>query len=267
MVDRKRIRFLAAEHIRELGLTEPPFDHEASLRARGLALLTHPLETILLDSNLPEEVQEKIDGFIDLQGRVICLKAGLHPHQYRFGLRHEVAHDVIPWQREILYYCAIFSLPEELQRAFELEANVFAAECAFFADQFIERIISYPRDLRSAIILAGEYAASYESTLRHYVGSYPGNCLLLVSKKLTVEGETAAFETVQYIRSPEATMSIRPRLRFDWSELLEASESYTGTTPLVVDHEIRMSDSPSRHAVRAQSFWNGYKLFTLVWPQ
>ncbi len=265
MIDRANIRALAAEHIRELGLSAPPFDHQASLRARRLTLLDDPLQAILADSNLPEEARDKIDGFIDIQERVICLKGGLHPHQHRFGLRHEVAHEVIPWQREMLHYCPFLSLPLELQHEFEREANLFAAECAFFADRFVELVRSYPADLRSVILLADEHVASYEATVRHYVECYPARCLLLISRLLPADDVGAdTFETIQYIRSGEAKLAVRPRQRFDATPLLNLVVN-SGDRLVVIDHELELAGQYSLHRHRAQSFWNGYKLFTLVW--
>lgn len=264
-VDRVAIRRLAAEHIRELGLGAPPFDHDASLRARGLELLDEPLEAFLAGSPLPTEEQAKIDGVIDLEERVVCLKAGLHPHQYRFALRHEVGHDVIPWQRELLYYCPLFSLSPELQQDFEREATVFAAECAFFADRFDECISGYQDDLRSAVSLADEHVMSYDATARHYVECHPKPCVLVVSKPAARQQDaTNAFETSQYIQSPTANRAVAPRQRFDATEILEQCMS-RHETPVVVDHEATLRGPGGPRTYRCQSFSNGYKLFTLVW--
>jgi hypothetical protein len=266
VIDVAAIRAVAAEHIQELGLSGPPFDHSASLAARQLELAAVTLEEILAESNLPEEARDKIDGFVDLNARIVCLRGGLHPHQRRTGLLHEVAHDVVPWQRELFlhHYCSIF-LPPELQRAFELEANRFAVECTFFGDRFVELIGDHPHHLRTVVAFAGDHVASYESTFRHYVECHPGACLLLVSTLAEYDRATGepVFEVRQYIRSPSATFVIRPRQQFSDPELSRLVSGLTGCE--WVEHEVEVANTGSTQRFVAQSFWNMYKLFTLVW--
>lgn len=264
LVEREAIRALAAQHIQEVGLDRPPFDYRASLTARQLTLLPDPLQEILAHSDLPAADQEKIDGFIHLEQRIVCLRDGLHPHQHRTGVLHEVAHDVIPWQRELLHYCPIFSLPNDVQVSFEREANLFAAECCFFASRFSAEVNSLPHHLRSAVALTKTYSTSYEATFRQYVECHPETCLLLVSTLVSADqGQHGALWAVrQYIASPSAALRVRGRVghRFSSPELT-ALLSVPGLYNDVVEHELR--DGDRTHA--AQSFWNSYKLFTLLW--
>jgi hypothetical protein len=266
VIDIAAIRALAAEHIQELGLSKPPFDHRASLAARQLQLVPVLLEEVLAESNLPEEARDKIDGFVDLNSRILCLRGGLHPHQRRTGLLHEVAHEIIPWQRELIlqHYCSIF-LPPELQREFELEANCFAVECTFFGDRFFELTNSYPHHLRTAVSFAGDHVASFESTFRHYVECHPGTCVLLVSKVVEYDLDTGdpVFELRQYIRSTAAAIAVSPRQRFGGPELSRLVSGDTGDD--LIEHEVEMTNGAGTRRFIAQSFWNTYKLFTLVW--
>lgn len=264
LVEREAIRALAAQHIQEVGLDRPPFDYRASLTARQLTLLPDPLQEILAHSNLPVADQAKIDGFIHLEQRIVCLREGLHPHQHRTGVLHEVAHDVIPWQRDLLHYCPIFSLPDDVQASFEREANLFAAECCFFASRFSAEVVSLPHHLRSAVALTQTYGTSYEATFRQYAECHPGACLLLVSTLVSPDqGEHGALWAVrQYIASPSAALRVRGRVghRFSSPELT-ALLSVPGLLNDVVEHDLRDGD----RAHTAQSFWNSYKLFTLLW--
>lgn len=266
MNDREAIRSLAADHLRDLGLTAPPFDHLASLEARNLSLMPESLGTVLADSNLPEDAQNKIDGFVDLQGRCVCLRNELHPHQYRTAVLHEVAHDVIPWQRELFHYCPIFSLPRELQRDFEREANFFAVECLFFADRFAERLQDYPNHLNSAVTLAQDHAASYEATFRHYVEYQTRPCLLLISILVGVDQSSgdASFQVRQYIKSPAGDMVIQPGSKFSSPELSQFVNASIGF-PSPIEHEVTLPPPRVDQRCIAQSFWNTYKLFTLIW--
>lgn len=260
------IRSAATRHIQELGLSVPPFDHRASLTLRQLQLALEPLEDILAESNLPEEARDKIDGFIDLNSRLVCLRGGLHPHQQRTGLLHEVAHDVLPWQRELFlhHYCSIF-LPPELQREFELEANRFAVECTFFGERFVELTNSHPHHLRTAVAFADDHVASFEATFRHYVECHPGACVLLVSKLVEYDVNTGepVFEVRQYIRSNTTAIAVPPRQRFSGPDLTRLVSGGTGYE--LVEHEVQMSNGADKRQCVAQSFWNTYKLFTLVW--
>lgn len=265
MSDQESIRALATEHIQDLGLVAPPFDHFASLEARELSLMPESLETVLADSNLPEDAQNKIDGFIDLEGRCVCLRNELHPHQYRTAVLHEVAHEVIPWQRELVHYCPIFSLPIELQRDFEREANLFAVECLFFADRFVRMMQDYPNHLTSAVTLAQDHAASYEMTFRHYVECQTRPCLLLISTLDGVDQRTgnASFRVRQYIKSQSGNVVIQPGSIFSSPELSQFVSASIGF-PSPIEHEVILPHCGGRRCV-AQSFWNTYKLFTLIW--
>ncbi len=246
----------------------PPFDHGASLAARQLHLAPASLEEILADSNLPEDARDKIDGFVDLNARIVCLRGDLHPHQRRTGLLHELAHDILPWQRELLLsnYCSIF-LPPELQREFELEANRFAVECTFFGDRFVELAKSHPHHLSTAVGFAGDHCASFESTFRHYVECHPGACLLLISSLVDydlITGEPV-FEVRQYVRSSSATFGVQPRQRFSTPEVSKLVTGASGSR--LVEHGVEMTSraTAKMQTFLAQSFWNTYKLFTLVW--
>lgn len=263
---RAEIRRLAAAHVRELGSDAPPLNHRASLQARQLELLPDPLETVLADSNLPEEARDKIDGFIDLDGRMVCLRAGLHPHQYRLGLMHEIAHDVLPWQQEILHYCPIFSLPAELQHDFEREANLFAVECSFLADRFIGLVAEVPGHLRSAVAMAADHVMSFEATFRHFVECHPGRCVLLVSKLVDTDlvTGTPTFQVQYYVPSASANCRIPTRQRFATPELAARMNSNFESDG-VVDHTVVFGGAFAGRQLVAQSFWNTYKLFTLVW--
>ena len=187
LVDRGAIRAVAAQHIRELGLAGPPLDYRDSLAVRQLTLLSQPLEEILAASPLSPTERDQIDGFIHLEQRIVCLRGSLHPHQRHTGALHEVAHDVLPWQRDVLHRCPIFSLPDALQTNFEREANLFAAECTFFADRFVEEVGSRAFHLSSALALREDYGASFEATFRHYVECHPAACLLLVSRLVSLD--------------------------------------------------------------------------------
>ena len=148
----------------------------------------------------------------------------------------------------------------------ELEANRFAVECVFFADRFVELVGGHPRHLRSAMALASEHGASFEATFRHYVECHPAACLLLASDLVDVDLATgeAIFQVRQYIRSASAEQVIRSRQRFRSPELSALVNGLGGGSE-VVEYEVVAGNPPAQRRFVAQSFWNTYKLFTLVW--
>jgi hypothetical protein len=267
---RDDIRAHAARLLGEAGVRAPPLAPERCVGARRLRLADGDLAAVLRDLGVRPPARQRLDAMLDVPERTVWLRGGLHRQQRRFATLHEVGHDALPWQREVLYYCSLFDLPPATQREWEREASRFAAECLFLAGRFEAEARALPFGLPAAVRLAERYDASFEAALRHYVEHQDRPCCLVVSRAAggaeTPAGRPAParYETAYYVASPSAAFAVAPGRRFELAEL--------GVEPVlrrsldeVVDHECRLRGT-AVYGCFAQSFTNSYRLFTLLSP-
>jgi hypothetical protein len=258
------VRSLATEFLQQASIREPPLAAEVCLDRRRLRIAEQSLDELLRDAHQSGLHDGKVDAMLEVQERSVWLRDGLHPNQERFCTLHEVGHDAIPWQRELLHYCSIFDLPPSVQREFELEATAFAVECLFLGERFMEEALSLPFGLAAPMQLSDRYDVSYEAAFRHYVEWYPRPCCLLISRPLPpsgalwVAGPTSRYELRYYVPSPSFRSHIPPKQQFSCRALWQV---YMGD---VVEHELPIGRDERRKVYYAQSFTNSYKVFTLI---
>ena len=130
------IRCEAERFLETHGFSTPPLPSDQALAARKLVVAQLSLDDLLISSNLPPEESEKIQAMLNASERTVIFRSGLPARKRQWGSLHEVGHEFIPWQREVLYYCPLLSLPDHVQQKFEAEADRFAAEAFFFGKQF-----------------------------------------------------------------------------------------------------------------------------------
>lgn len=113
--------------------------------------------------------RDKILGLVDRRERVIHISPSIdHPGRRSFVKMHEVAHHVLPWQRELVYADDDDSLSPSVRAQFEREANYGAAALLFQGSQFDRSITQLPVRLESIDMLAGVFGASFRATARRY---------------------------------------------------------------------------------------------------
>ena len=133
-----------------------------------------PLDDLLVKANLAPQDHQKIQAMLNAKTRSVSFKKGLHQQQKQWGSLHEVGHEFLPWQRELLYACPLLLLPRGVQEQFEAEADIFAAESFFFGENFHKQAFSGELSLTTAIELATEvYQTSLHATFAHYVEETP----------------------------------------------------------------------------------------------
>ena len=162
---RLSIRNEAERFLTTHGFSVPPLPSDQALAARKLAVSQLSLDDLLLKANLPPEDHMKIQAMLDANARTVAFKRDLPEKKKDWGSLHEVAHEFIPWQRDLLYFCPLLSLPVSLQEELEAEADVFAAEAFFFGSGFHKEAYSGDLSLNTAI----ELAVSFEFALARLV--------------------------------------------------------------------------------------------------
>ena len=261
------IRREAERFLETHGFLTPPLPSDQALAARKLAVAPLSLDDLLIRANLPPEESGKIQAMLDAKERTVAFKSGLPTRKRQWGALHEVAHEFIPWQRGVLYYCPLLLLPDHLQQQFEAEADRFAAEAFFFGKQFHKQAYAGDLSLNTAMELATEvYETSYHATFKHYVRESPIPRCLLVWQKVDENGtrESSKGFTFHYF-----VKSAGFHWRIDTDQIEDPDEAVTkvfiDSNQGVVKHRIVFRDESGQSWVApAESFSNSYNVFTLI---
>lgn len=264
---RLRIRGEAERFLATHGFSGPPLPSDQALAARKLAVSQFSLDDLLIKANLPPEDHKKIQAMLDADARTVAFKRDLPAKKREWGSLHEVAHEFIPWQRDLLYYCPLLWLPAHLQVQFEAEADLFAAEAFFFGGKFHKHAYSGELSLGTAIELASNvYGTSFHSTFAHYVEESPLPRCLLVWRPKGTNGSaevTAGLELHYYLKSRSFLGYIKPGQIADPDEAV--SKVFTAASPGVTRHEMVFeTESGEESVAEAESFSNSYNVFTLI---
>ena len=265
--DRLSIRSEAERFLATHGFSTPPLPPDQALAARNLEVAQLSLDDLLVKANLPPEEHQSIQAMLDAQERAVVFKNGLPLQKKNWGSLHEVAHEFLPWQRELLYCCPLLRLPAHVQKQFEAEADVFAAEAFFFGQQFQKNAFAGDLGLTTAIELATRvYGTSIHSTFAHYVEESPLPCCLLVWKPETNKGlvlPSREFTLHYYVKSESFHWRMDPGLITDSDGVV--TKLFTDASMGVINHEIILADGSGRdYVTQAESFSNSYTVFTLI---
>ena len=266
--DRLWVRAEAERFLATHGFSTPPLPPDEALAARNLEVAQLSLDDLLVKANLPSEDHKSIQAMLNARERMVIFRSGLPSQKRNWGSLHEVAHEFLPWQREILYCCPLLLLPAKVQKQLEVEADMFAAEAFFFGQQFHKRAFAGDLGLDCAIELATSvYGTSFHSTFAHYVEQSPVPLCLLVWKPQTEKGlNTPGGELgVHYfVKSQNFHWRLVPDQISDPDKAV--SKIYSGSSSGVVKHELIVTGGSSQvYLAQAESFCNYYNVFTLMW--
>jgi hypothetical protein len=266
---RKDICTQAARFLAEHGFLAPPLLPDQALLARKLEVTQLNLDDLLVKAHLPPEDHKKIQAMLDTRERAVTFRDGLPIQQKNWGSLHEIAHEFLPWQRELLYFCPLLMLPIGVQREFELEADLFAAEAFFFGDTFPKYMAQGEWGLVTAIDLADNvFETSLHATFMHYVENSEKPCCLLVWQPTRDEGElwtpsSHSMSLRYYVKSAAFEGHIRPGQIADPDDAI--TKVFCDTPNEVVKHEMKFRSNTGETLVAdAQSFSNSYLVFTLI---
>ena len=265
--DRLSIRFEAERFLAVHGFSTPPLPPDQALAARNLEVAQLSLDDLLVKANLPPEDNQGIQAMLDARERTVMFKRGLPSQRKNWGSLHEVAHEFLPWQRELLYCCPLLWLPERVQKQLETEADLFAAEAFFFGKQFHKQAFAGDVGLTTAVELATRvYGTSLHSTFVHYVEQSPiPNCLLVWKPKrgngrLRHCGELALH---YYVKSKSFHGHVDPGQIADPDGVV--TKLFGDSSLGVTKHEVTLTDRLGQNfRAQAESFSNSYTVFTLM---
>ncbi|MDQ4143443.1 MAG: ImmA/IrrE family metallo-endopeptidase [Actinomycetota bacterium] len=212
----------------------------------------------------------KIRGALDRRERIIHVSPTVEvPAQRQFIRCHEIIHDALPWQRDLLVLGDTSkTLAPDIQLRFEREANQGGAELLFQLDLLARVARDYPTEIATPVALAELFGASIHSTFRRWIEHHPGIAAGIVLDTEPVSVSPLTFRRFEIIESDgwrqrfgtnrfpvRVTTSTHPfiaPLRSAWSGELDTTWELNNN-----------AGSPA--ALRVQSFHNSYRRFLLVW--
>lgn len=258
--------FVITEGIRrEMHLLEPPADASTLLAAHQLSLPHDSLETVLRDLGLAQETIQKLDAMLHIGDRCVFVRSGMHDRKKNWGYMHELGHYVIPWHRDLLYYCAIQQLPIKTQVQLEREADEFASNMFFFGSKFVEEAMSRPFGLQAPLDLVDRYDVSLHAAFWRYAEQNPDRCCLIISEpELSSDGFSSDLRLKYYVKSQGFKTHIPPgQLSSSSSALGRLFNDHKLIT--CTEHELALGDGTRTTVYKASSMYNQYKVFTLIW--
>lgn len=175
----KAIKALAHDLLNECSLKDPPLDIDTIYDYLELERYGQFFTETCDWKN--QQLSQNIRAILDVNEKIVIVNYNAHEKQQHFASVHEVGHFILPWQKELLYFCSVWDLNEKTRKLFEQEANLFAAEALFYSELFTLESTDLPFGMHSIITLADRYNVSLESASRRYVEKSPFPCALLVS--------------------------------------------------------------------------------------
>ncbi|MGA9049004.1 MAG: hypothetical protein WB588_08425 [Dehalococcoidia bacterium] len=259
----------AVKFLSEHGFEAPPLPPDQALQARKLEVTQLSLDDLLIKANLPPEHSKKIQAMLDTKERAVTFRNGLPVQQRNWGSLHEIGHEFLPWQSQLIYYCPLLMLPLNIQEQFEIEADVFASEAFFFGDRFVKYAAQGDWGLATAVDLADNvFETSLHATFRHYVENSEKACCLLVwqpklkKDSLLILGADS-MSLQHYIKSPTFKGHIDPGQIADSDD--SVTKVFCDMPNKVVVHTMEfMTKSGDTLVAEAQSYSNSYNVFTLI---
>lgn len=147
-----------------------------------------------------------VRGLIDRREKIIYLDLSQNFNRQNFVKLHEVGHDALYWQREILEHLDDdTTLDSFTKEEFEAEANYFASSTLFQHDRFEHEMQKLELGIKSPMALAKVFGASIHATLRRYVEYSKNRCALLVLEKNPIKDNLIFCLKRDYFQSPKFT--------------------------------------------------------------
>ncbi|MDD2305190.1 MAG: ImmA/IrrE family metallo-endopeptidase [Prolixibacteraceae bacterium] len=147
-----------------------------------------------------------VRGFLDRREKTIYLDLNQNANRQNFIKLHEVGHDILPWQKDILDYLDDDdTLNPYTKEEFEAEANYFASTTLFQHDRFEHEMSKLELGIKTPMYLAKQFGASKHAALRKYIECNKNRCALLVLEKSVPSGGLISCSKRDYFQSNKFT--------------------------------------------------------------
>jgi len=212
----------------------------------------------------------KIRGALDRRERIVHISPEIEiPAQRKFVECHEVMHDALPWQKDLLVLADTRrTLSPVIELKFEREANQGSAELLFQVDLMTRIARDYPVDVSTPIELATMFGASLHATFRRWIEGHDGQLCGIVLNRTPASVAPLTFQRFEVIGSSSWVTHFGEN-RFP-RRLAAPDHTFIvplgPPTPSNVSMDWRMTDLRGvSHGMRVQSFTNSYRTFVLLW--
>lgn len=209
----------------------------------------------------------KILGALDREEKEIYIDPSLPEVRQNFIKLHEVAHDVIPWQREIKYQDDEYSLNPDIQEQFEAEANYFASAMLFQLKRFEDEMNKLPLEIGSSLALAKKFGGSNHASIRKYAEVCKKRCALIVLEDKQKSGNRYSLDLRNSFQSSSFTK--------EFGEIA-FPEKLTTDFPFIVDYSrgrkfhkegsLQLITKNGLEEFVYHYFYNSYNVFILIIP-
>jgi hypothetical protein len=244
--------------------------------------LTQPTESLLSASIIeqaPEHIRRaarrvglKIRAILDRKAREIHLDPLIHVEgRVAFKKLHEVAHDILPWQRALAYADDDKTLSWTTQRLWEQQANQGAAELLFQRDHFKDVANQYEISMASILELAGQVGASGHAAFRRFVDQNRSAVAGVVMDLSPCRSDPVGYRRREVVGSdtwvdrfggPESWPSILHSPPYTFIELAGqarlSSDAVRGAVALPDANNLAVN-------LDVEVYSNQYKFFALLW--
>lgn len=218
---------------------------------------------------MPKQVRDLVRrGFRGLRGALDRRERTVHvselvTHEGRknFVKLHEVTHDLLPWQQQLVHTDNEETLSPSTNRLFEQEANQGAAELLFQRHGFTHDARSLDVGVASVAHLAQRYGSSLQAAFRRYAETHQDAVQVLCLSK--VPNSDGSYDRRETPRSPKWVE------RFGNARYPRRLHPQAYPFLAAIDHgleEVSMLDrAGSRVNVRVETLNTGYAEIMMLW--
>lgn len=211
-----------------------------------------------------EQMVQKLRGVADLRERKIWVPENGSGQRVSFPKAHEASHQIIPWHN-VGALDTNETLAKDIKDKFEREANFTASELIFQGERFRDRALDYEASLDSAMTLADEHGASYQSTFWRYVEIQDQPIAILMYYPWRRNGQIKSLNLWRAVPSQPFQKKFGDE-KISLSSRIQTSHPWAGA--LDIDGICRGSDKVkcggSSVTFEWQSWWNTYTLFVFL---
>jgi IrrE N-terminal-like domain len=116
----------------------------------------------------------------------------------RFIQAHETGHKLIPWHEASYHLDDEARLFRDTEEELEDEANLAGTLLVFQGGRFHARALDYENSIRTPILLAEEFGASYHTSIRYYVEHHPEPIAVVIAGRYPrADGTVPIFTSVE----------------------------------------------------------------------
>jgi hypothetical protein len=215
-------------------------------------------------------VWKEVRGFLDRSEKTIYLDLTQLATRQNFVKLHEVGHQVLPWQRQIMQYMDNDStLSSITKEQFEAEANYFSSLTLFQHDRFDSEMGKLELSLKAGMALGKKFGGSTHASLRRMVERSRKRCALLVLERYqNISGNKSQCGKRDFFQSKKFTehfgeLNMPAEFGFEWS----FAQDYIFKRKFKEDGAITLETQNGEVDFKYHFFDNTYNAFVFLFPE